>query len=422
MEILPTGCRRPTTVAAVLVTVIAAWSSNARHADAQFWKRILPASHTVAAPQAGSTLTEENGPWLIIAASFRGDDAEQQASQLAEEFRRRHKLTAYIHDRAFDFSEQNPGRGLDSYGGPIRRRYQTEEAREFAVLVGDFPSIDDPEAQQTLERIKTMPATALQADDDDSASAASQFRQFSNALLGRNEENRQRGPLAKAFLTRNPLLPREYFVPKGVDDFVAKMNQGVEHSLLECPGKYSVQVATFRGKTVLQTEDAKKNDAGGFSWGFGKEKSDPLVEAAENAHLLTAELRANGWDAYEYHDRKESIVAIGSFDQVAQRLPDGRVAPTPQVQKIVQTFGAAYNTPADPLTGDDVRSQRRATELKQQFNQMLTNNHGQFTATLNPKHVKVMRRKKVERIIPIDIYPHAIEVPRRSISSAYAGW
>ena len=420
MEMKRAGIRRLAT--AVVATLAVAAAAVDRPAEAQFWKKILPVSHVEDVPRSGDTLTDEHGPWLIIAASFRGDGAEAQARQLADELRRRQGLAAYIHDRAFDFSEQNPGRGLDGYGGPIRRRYQTEQAREFAVLVGDFPSIDDPAAQQTLQRIKSMPASALRADDDDSSSAASQFRQLTNYLLNKEDGGRQRGPLAKAFLTRNPLLPREYFVPKGVDDFVAKMNQDVENSLLDCPGKYTVQVATFRGKAVLETNGAKAEGAKGFGWSWSKEKSDPLVEAAENAHLLTAELRAHGWEAYEFHDRKESLVTIGSFDQVAQRLADGRVAPTPQVQRIVQTFGAAYDTPADPLakSGTDRDTQRRVEDMKQQFSQMLTSNQGQLAPGMHPKHVKILRGKRVERIIPMDVYPYAREVPRRSISGAYA--
>ena len=43
---------------------------------------------------------------------------------------------------------------------------------------------------------------------------------------------------------------------------------------------------------------------------------------------------------------------------------------------------------------------------------------------MNPKHVKIFsgngKRKKVDRIIPMDVYPQAIEVPKRSVSSAYA--
>ena len=105
-------------------------------------------------------------------------------------------------------------------------------------------------------------------------------------------------------------------------------------------------------------------------------------------------------------------MTIGSFDQVGERLANGQLAPTPEVQQIIQKFGAAYDTPADPLTGDDIRKQRRAEELKQQFTQMLNSHDAQVAAGMNPKHVKIMSGKKVERIIPIDVYPHAIEVPQ----------
>ena len=170
----------------------------------------------------------------------------------------------------------------------------------------------------------------------------------------------KRGPMGQAFFTRNPLLPREYFVPKGVDAFVAKMNEGVEHSLLDCPGRQTIQVATFRGKTILQTS-AKEDAASKSFWGgHKKDDKNPLVEAAENAHLLAKELRSHGYDAYEFHDRTESIVTIGAFAQAAQQLPDGRVVAIPEVQKIIQTFDAGFDTPADPLSpiGNDSRTQR----------------------------------------------------------------
>ena len=59
------------------------------------------------------------------------------------------------------------------------------------------------------------------------------------------------------------------------------------------------------------------------------------------------------------------------------------------MQKIIQTFGAAYDTPADPLTGDDIRKQRRAEEMKQQFTQMLNTHDVQVAKNMNPKHVKI---------------------------------
>ena len=198
------------------------------------------------------------------------------------------------------------------------------------------------------------------------------------------------------------------------------MNQGVEHSLLDCPGRFTVQVATFRGKSVLQPNGQPPKEPGGIGWLWGKKNAEPLVEAAENAHLLTEDLRKHGYDAYEFHDRTESLVAIGSFDHVGERLANGQLAPTPEVQRIIQTFGAAYDTPADPLTGDDIRHQRRAEAMKDQFTQMLSSHDVEVAQNMNPKHVKIMQGKKVERIIPFDIYPHTIDVPRRSVSGAYS--
>jgi hypothetical protein len=173
---------------------------------------------------------------------------------------------------------------------------------------------------------------------------------------------------------------------------------------------------------------AKEDQASNSFWSRPKADDDnPLVEAAENAHLLTKELRAHGWEAYEFHDRTESIVTIGSFDQVAQQLPDGRTLVSPAVEKIVKTFGAAYDTPADPLSGigNDATNQRLVAQQQQQINLQMSNQQGQAVPGLNPKHVKILKGRgknvKVERIIPIDVYPQAIEAPKRSISSAYAG-
>jgi hypothetical protein len=389
----------------------------------------VPTADERPAPRGDYTLKQEDGPWLIVATSFSGEGAEKQAEDLARELRERFRLQAYLHEMSFKFDDQSPGRGLDAYGAPVRRRYQRgDQVREFAVLVGNFTSIDDPDAQQTLEQIKTLQPNALNVDASKTAQSMAQVRRFEDALLEKLGKPRKRGPMAIAFFTRNPLLPREYFVPKGVDPFVAKMNQGVEHSLLDCPGQYTVQVATFRGKTILQTSG--EEEAGGKSfWGRSKRSDDrnPLVEAAENAHLLTQELRAHGFEAYEFHDRTESIVTIGSFAQAAQRLPDGRVVPIPGVQKIIETFGAAYDTPADPLTGigNDRQTQMRVQQQEQQFNLRLNSQQAAIVPGMNPKHVKILRgsgkRKTTDRIIPMDVYPHAIEVPKRSVSSAYAG-
>jgi len=387
-------------------------------ASAQIWKHIVPASYVEEVPTGSVELAQDNGPWLIMVAAFSGEGAEDEARALVDELRTRHKLSAYIHDRTFDHREgRGAGRGLDQFGAPLRTRYAQEQTHEVAVLVGDFQSNDEPAAQKALERIKTLPSKVLENDDPDSA--MEEIRQVSNKMMTRVSGRGNRGPMGSAFLTRNPLLPREFFVPKGVDPFLVKMNQGVEHSLLACPGRFTVKVATFRGKTALQPSDDEPKKKGGVGWLWGRGQSDPLVEAAENAHLLTELLRERGFEAYEFHDRTESYVTIGSFAEVGVRMPNGQLAPSPHVQQIIQKFGAAYDTPADPLTGDDIRRAREADDLKRQFSQMLSRD-AQVAKGMNPKHAKIMNGKKVERIIPFDVYPHAVEVPKTSISSAYS--
>jgi len=446
---------------------IVALALGNQRADAQLWKQFIPktrdddkdrnaqladdakaihdervrtasANQKMAAGRQGGTiggelaLVQDNGPWLIVASSFNGEGAEAQARALAQELRSKYRMAAYVHQMSFKFDEQNPGAGLDNYGAPTKRHYRRGDiAREIAVLVGNFPSIDDPDAQKTLAQIKSLTPDALNVDAEQTAQSMAKVRQLEDALREKlSGKPQKRGPMAQAFFTRNPLLPREYFVPRGVDPFVAKMNEGVEHSLLDCPGRQTIKVATFRGKTMLQTTS---EDSVNKSFFNTKKKDDrnPLVEAAENAHLLTKELRGHGWEAYEFHDRTESVVTIGSFDALTQRLPDGRevaVTPVPPLaQKIIQTFDAGFDTPADPLSGigNDEATQRRVEQQEQQVGMQLMGKQAQIVPGMNPKHVKITSGRgkslKVERIIPIDVHPEAMDVPKRSLSSAYAG-
>jgi hypothetical protein len=439
--------------------VIGVLTAGAVPAEGQLWRKFMPTGKSEATPQddtvrtagrsnapAGRSgvvqtaatmplqpavggdlsITQNNGPWMIVAASFSGEGAEKQATELAQELRGQYRIAAYVHEMSFKFGDENPGQGLDAYGAPTRRHYRRgDQAREIAVLVGDYPTIDDHEAQQMLAQIKSLDPKALNVDAGHTAQTMVQVRQYEDSIKEKTGKGKKRGPMGQAFFTRNPILPREYFVPKGVDPFVAKMNEGVEHSLLDCPGQKTIQVATFRGKTMLQTS----KDAGSTSfWATKKhDDSNPLIEAAENAHLLTKELRAHGYEAYEFHDRTQSIVSIGSFDDVTQKLQDGRVVVVPAVQKIVQTFDAGFDTPADPLSGigNDTMNQRLVEQQEQQVSMQLSGKQAQVVPGLNPKHVKIMHGRgksvKVDRIIPMDVHPQAIDVPKRSISSAYSG-
>ena len=329
------------------------------------WASLIPFKRVEADPKKYYALSEKHGPWLILAANFQGPDAEKDARELVQELRSRHKLTAFIHRQTYDYTQ--PLEGKTASGEKRRMRYMNQQKYEgLAVLVGQFQSVKDPALESTLNKVKKLQPACLDANQ--SASPSTRFASLSGLKRRMNldSSSQRRGPMASAFVTRNPLLPDEVSAPNGVDDFVARLNKGVEYSLLENPGRYTVRVATFRGSSTInqrEIEDIRSRD----------KITDKLQIAADSAHRLTAALRKRGIEAYEFHDRMESVVTVGSFQSEGQ---------TRQMYKVVEQF--------------------RAKE------EQLPKNQGAVVKPATFDGVKC------------DAEPLPIEVPRRSIAADYA--
>ncbi|OHB79882.1 MAG: hypothetical protein A2W31_18310 [Planctomycetes bacterium RBG_16_64_10] len=353
------------------ILVAALWPG--RLAAEPLWRKVIPGRRVAADPKADYWLTDEDGPWLIVAATFSGDGAEDQARELVLELRRRYKLEAYLHAMSFDFSQGVHGRGVDRYGAPLRMRYQRNQAiRELAVLVGNYPQVDDPEAQGTLNRIKTLRPQAVDLNHRHTTSQSlAALRTIQNALLPDGDARKKLGPMSRAFVTRNPLLPHEDPVPSAVDDAIVKMNEGVPHCLLDCPGKYTVQVATFTGTVVLDQQKIARYQT-------HKQLPSRLAQAADRAHRLTLALRDKGYDAFEFHDRHASLVTVGAFQSVGVPRADGKTEINPQIHTILKTFGAAP----------------------------LPDQAGGGSAGFTPKTLAG---------IPFDLQPQIVHVPRRAV-------
>ena len=295
------------------------------------WGELISLKSVDADPNKAYSLTEENGPWMIMTSSFSGDGAEKQAQQLAYELRKRYKLPAYTYQGHFDPGEAQ-GRGIDEFGKPRKWKYvkykdsqDKEKARhpqivEVAVLVGNYQAPDEAEAQQTLQKIKFATPQCLEIKDGQQTHQSLVGwrmiqRQVYEAI---GSEQKKKGPMGHAFVTTNPLLPPEYFAPKaGLDELVLALNKDVPYSLLDCPGKYTVQVATFKGQVIIKQDEIKAIQNG------DKEMKSELGQAAEKADKLTTALRLKGYDAYQFHDHQASIVTVGSFDWWARRGPTG---------------------------------------------------------------------------------------------------
>ena len=308
------------------------------------WDKLFTTVRVEAEPNKTYTLTEENGPWLIMACSFNGDDARQQANALVYELRKRYKLPAYVYAKKFDFGDEDLARSNQLTPGPRRKYASGSGVEEIAVMVGDYEHVDDSAAQKTLHDLKYAQPDCLKPKEGKAPSLSLAtwrgLQSEAHRVLG--IEEREKGPMGHAFITTNPLRPKSYYANKGIDKFIEQINADNPYSLLKCPGKYTVQVATFHGQvTIDQMKIRELQRSQSFDGGA-------LAQAGEKAVQLAEALRMKHYEAYVLHDRYASIVTVGSFNSVGTPRPDGRIEINPQMHDIMQRFSA---TPAPGNSG-----------------------------------------------------------------------
>lgn len=300
-------------------------------------------------PNKRYRLTKRHGPWMIMVASMRdvpeerrskhGLSAQQAADRLVLELRRE-GIPAYT------FSQKQ---ALDQVS-TIARRSGEKSTRSYVaqqdrvvVVAGNYPSPTDETAQATLAYLKRT--KDLRDGRKAFQARLSLLNDPESGAVYRHTPGRP-GPLSRAFLMPNPLLSPDEIIGGRRDPLLIKLNSDMEHSLTACPGKYSLVVATFRGKSSMHVNrsilesSANKLDA---------KLGTTLDDAALNAWRMTQALRrarSVGYDrdfpAYVYHDRYQSIVTIGSFD-----------SPTdPRIAMLTKQFKA--KTRLHPKTGREV--------------------------------------------------------------------
>lgn len=310
-------------------------------------------SSVVAAPMAADAienvrgknyqLTRKHGPWMIMVTSFRdvrqeelkkdGMTAEQAAAELVFELREK-GIPAYTYSQ-------------DAVKGEIdtRDRLGRDDRRIFAaqrdmicVLAGNYPSIEDDVGQKTLKKLKNFrPKFLMDAK--------------SGAIIRPGAA--QTGPLSGAFMTINPLLKPEEVVQKHVDKETRELNANISYfALVKNPKKYTVQVATFTGKSAMPLgtsafrEKESQFDALLQKPGFNLDRAghdaenlayfirDPHGKFAAKSQKVKPKEFSQFADsgineAWVYHDKYQSIVTIGGFD-----TPDD-----PRIRMIQQYYG-----------------------------------------------------------------------------------
>lgn len=341
---------------AFLVLLVVAGMAPSLSAEGPSLLRMFSRSnHTVSADSTKSyALTPEDGPWMVLAHTFVGEGSSELAERLALEIRRDLNLPAFVHQADFDFSgEVNAGSAVQRAGGrhgQRRMKYQNQiRYKAHAVLVGEYDRPEHPQVDADLERIKT--ASCAVFGDKEEMAAERDFRNPVTAVKAMHQRlaerfaDKGRGPMGNAFLTRNPMLPQDYFQAPDVDSFVRSLNDDKPNSLLNCKGRYTVVVRTFTGFSTIV--DGKKEK--GYT-----PSAERMEKCGRDAHEMTALLRAEGVEAYEFHDRNQSVVTIGSFNSLGKELPGGGFEYLPEIQRIMSQY-RAFNV--DPKLADHIKHQ-----------------------------------------------------------------
>jgi len=273
-------------------------------------------------PDKGYPLTEMEGPYLIFAAAFSGPTARQDAHALVLELRRTYKWNAYIYEKVFDFDVAKDFRNTRNPQTGMRQRYMNHDREtEFAVLIGNFPSLEDRRFERTLDEVrKSQPETI--------------------------KHRRSALPISMAYGLANPMLPAEH-QRGGVDAFIVSLNKDRPYTLLRNPRRYTVQIATFTGHTEYTQSSSLSSVMDRLSAANPKKMTD-LEKGEQAAAKLCKALRERGIEAYEFHERHGSIVTVGSFDQYEQRLSNGAARYHPMIQQIIEQYqgqvtGNSYN-------------------------------------------------------------------------------
>ena len=242
-------------------------------------------------------LSKENGPFMIMTKVFRGPEAEKMALALCMELRNDFHLPAYIL-RTKDFPMRSYIRGT-----PPTAPSQTMKA-----------------AIKLPERIRTHDEAAVLVGNEQTVAATeillNKVRKLSPKCLGQMPLLFPwRHGLIAAYRTTNPYIPAQHLYPKTPDKLVIQMNHGLR-SIGNCPGRFSLQVAQFSGRTTYDLNAMGGQPANHLL----NLKESPLKTAHDDAEKMAdklsraPEIQRLGQPVFVYHDRTSSRVFVGTFN------------------------------------------------------------------------------------------------------------
>jgi hypothetical protein len=292
---------------------------------ADIWAGLF-SKNVEADPNKEYRLAETDGPWLILVTTFAGPTGQQDANALVFDLRKNYKLNAFQYEKIFVHDINKDFERIQDPNSKRVKKYKTPgTVQEFAVVVGNFQSMDEKSFKETLEKVKKCKPASLKP----------------NPMLRQQPAE----PFAGAFGCVNPLQPPEN--RRGtVDKFIESINIKRPYTLLRNPRRYTVQIATFTGHVVIKQDEIKDIENGKRQ--FSNRKVSELELGEKAAVKLCQTLRDQGVEAYEFHDRYASIVTVGSFDSYGRKYPNGLEEMDPQVLQVIQRYQGK------PVTGQSL--------------------------------------------------------------------
>jgi hypothetical protein len=264
---------------------------------------------------------------MICAASYMGPAAPSLACQLAEQIRTKHKVAAYVFNRANEERRRMQQEEYDrackaaaEQGIPMPRRRQLAQIEEqCAVLIGGWPEVDG--ASSYMKKVRQWPLPELHLDERLTAAG---LRPYDMILkIGHNptaekkplsvEDSVPVNPFQSCFVTRNPVVPPAPKVQAKFDPAWKKLNAHEDYSLLKSPKPWTLVVKDYVGTAAVipQAESSSFLDKVGLG---SLKPGDCITAAGFQAHHLAEFLTKLGFKSYVLHTRTNSIVTVGEFE------------------------------------------------------------------------------------------------------------
>jgi hypothetical protein len=295
---------------------------------------VQAAPQVEADPNKDYPIDAQAGPYVIVAATYEGDDAGDLARQLVYYLRKAHNLPAYYNYNHADANrarlEADRQRWKQEHPEVPFRHEQVTKVDQYSVLIGGFDSFEHASdfCKNKLRDPKLFPMPPLKLPGNKSPFGVNVVYKTDPKTGEIVIDEKTHKPVAveahyvspynSSFPSRNPALGA---ANKAYDPFLKVLNAEEENSLLKCQAPWTMAVQSYGGDAkyvpITQKSSPQNSVISNFVdnlWGGDKPVGEAKLNgAAAQARETAKVLRELGFEAYVLHTRHYSIVTIGGF-------------------------------------------------------------------------------------------------------------